>query len=609
MRDAPPIPPSLAPCVLHAGPVSLWFEPATLWTRWWRIGGVEILRAVYPAVRDTRWSTLRPQVGWLSREIGARRFSLVLSAVYGHPRPSLDLRLMLKGGDDGCVRICATGEVRRTFATNRTGLCVLHPAEVAGRACRLEHTDGSVEFSRLPQAVSPHQPFQRLRAIAHRSVAGRVEVRMEGDTFETEDQRNWTDASFKTYSRPLAEPFPYTLRRGARVEQSVVVRCTGHARRRPARAPQPEPVALKLSGIWRKPLSLGVGLTHRNSLPKALARRLDDLGLGHFRAELDVSSPDCVAEWSLIVTRMKVFRPGTALALTLLIPSSGGKLTELVRGIAAAPAPFPVRWTVLDRDTGTTTATTFCRVASLWTRHHLPGLLGGGVRGDFVGLNRHRPLIAGMEFACFGFDPQVHAFDDASVLETTTVHAELVRQASRLLGGLPIAVEPVTLGVPREAGGKATAADRRQFTPFAAVWTLASLSAIVAGGAVAATFHGTVGPTGLFADRAGASTPLARLFAACDIRAARRITSLRANHTSAASGLALRRADGLRLLIANHLPESSPVRIVGLPPGDASARIICAAGRDRPMLRRTGAQLHVALPARSIMQLDLPTPS
>ena len=29
---------------------------------------------------------------------------------------------------------------------------------------------------------------------------------MSGDSFEMEDHRNWTDASFKTYVRPLALP-------------------------------------------------------------------------------------------------------------------------------------------------------------------------------------------------------------------------------------------------------------------------------------------------------------------------------------------------------------------------------------------------------------------
>jgi len=50
---------------------------------------------------------------------------------------------------------------------------------------------------------------------------------MEGDTFETEDCRNWTDASFKTYVRPLARPWPYTRKAGEPVTQSIKVSLSG----------------------------------------------------------------------------------------------------------------------------------------------------------------------------------------------------------------------------------------------------------------------------------------------------------------------------------------------------------------------------------------------
>ena len=50
---------------------------------------------------------------------------------------------------------------------------------------------------------------------------------MEGDAFEMEDQRNWTDASYKTYVRPLALPWGYTLAKGSRHEQSVRLSFTG----------------------------------------------------------------------------------------------------------------------------------------------------------------------------------------------------------------------------------------------------------------------------------------------------------------------------------------------------------------------------------------------
>ena len=55
----------------------------------------------------------------------------------------------------------------------------------------------------------------------------RVTCRMEGDTFEMEDQRNWMDASYKTYVRPLALPWPYPIEQGHRFTQSVTLTVEG----------------------------------------------------------------------------------------------------------------------------------------------------------------------------------------------------------------------------------------------------------------------------------------------------------------------------------------------------------------------------------------------
>ena len=66
--------------------------------------------------------------------------------------------------------------------------------------------------------MSPHQPFLDIRAIRHEIAPGRaLEVRFEGEWFEMEDQRNWSDASFKTYSTPLSRALPAPIwRRGTR---------------------------------------------------------------------------------------------------------------------------------------------------------------------------------------------------------------------------------------------------------------------------------------------------------------------------------------------------------------------------------------------------------
>src|SRR3712207_13638 len=77
----------------------------------------------------------------------------------------------------------------------------------------------------------PYTTF--FRSLTHEAAPGlRVTCRLEGDTFEMEDQRNWTDASYKTYVRPLALPWPYKLDAGTELEQAVTVTVEG----RPAAA-------------------------------------------------------------------------------------------------------------------------------------------------------------------------------------------------------------------------------------------------------------------------------------------------------------------------------------------------------------------------------------
>jgi hypothetical protein len=48
-----------------------------------------------------------------------------------------------------------------------------------------------------------------------------MELTFEGDIFETEDQRNWTDSSYKTYSTPLSLPFPVSVTKGEKINQRI----------------------------------------------------------------------------------------------------------------------------------------------------------------------------------------------------------------------------------------------------------------------------------------------------------------------------------------------------------------------------------------------------
>ena len=49
----------------------------------------------------------------------------------------------------------------------------------------------------------------------------------EGDLFEMEDQRNWTDGSFKTYCTPLSLGYPFQALAGQSFKQKVTLRGRG----------------------------------------------------------------------------------------------------------------------------------------------------------------------------------------------------------------------------------------------------------------------------------------------------------------------------------------------------------------------------------------------
>ena len=200
---------------LKAGPLRADWVNGEL--RYVRCGAVEVLRRVYVAVRDCHWGTVPLRISNPEFEMGKDEFRL--SFVATHQQDEIDFRWQgtITGDAQGAITFTMDGAAQRDFLRNRIGLCVLHPLECAGQPCRIEHADGAIEDGRFPQFIAPHQPFKDIRAITHESVT----VRLTGDVFEMEDQRNWTDGSFKTYSTPLALPYPVMVQAGERIVQEM----------------------------------------------------------------------------------------------------------------------------------------------------------------------------------------------------------------------------------------------------------------------------------------------------------------------------------------------------------------------------------------------------
>src|SRR6201984_473531 len=215
-----------APRILEAGPLSAELDAGNL--RHIRYHGREMIRAISFIVRDKNWGTYAPKISQLEVQEAPGSFRVSYEAVV---EGEFCYSAVITGEANGSLSFSGTGNAISDFLTNRTGFVVLHPIEgVAGAACTVEHVDGRIEETKFPLLIDPVQPMRDLRAITHEFFPGiKVTCRMEGDTFEMEEQLKWTDASYKTYVRPLALPWPYLIAKGETIDQTVTLTVSGTA--------------------------------------------------------------------------------------------------------------------------------------------------------------------------------------------------------------------------------------------------------------------------------------------------------------------------------------------------------------------------------------------
>lgn len=207
------------------GPVSFTWQNGAI--RHLSVDGIEVLRGIGAVIRDGNWGThaLCTEEDITQRCASAIEFTYraVVSTDSASPQDSpleLDMHARV---DDAELDMRLAMTARERFVTCRSGLSVLLPlAGVVGSETEVAHSDGTTEMGRFPQHISPGQPFFDIRRLSFAPVPQRtIDLRFDGDVFEMEDQRNWSDASFKIYNRPLALPAPYTIETGETVTHRV----------------------------------------------------------------------------------------------------------------------------------------------------------------------------------------------------------------------------------------------------------------------------------------------------------------------------------------------------------------------------------------------------
>jgi D-apionolactonase len=536
---------------LRAGPLAATFSAGEL--RHVRLGGAEVAQRIYVAVRDRNWGTTPGRLENVSLHVGSREFRIVFDSI--HQQGSVDFRWRgtLTGTESGSISFTMDGKAHSTFLRNRIGFCVHHPLrESAGKPCVIETADGELEPAQFPEFVSPHQPFLNVRAITHEIAPGvRAEVRFLGEVFETEDHRNWTDANFKTYGTPLRLPFPVEVLAGTEVRQRVLITLQGASG-------TPEPlhdrmVRLRIADASGSRLPrIGLGMASEGRpLSRTELEALRRLKLSHLRVDLPLRG-DWRPELELAAAEARAI--GAKLEVGVTLPGDTRHLRDWT--------PVVDRWLVYRETEKATGAAAACELRAALGPEVF---LAVGTKAYFAELNRNRPVGDGWDAACFSVNPQVHAFDDESVMANASAQFDAVRSARRFLGGRPVVVSPVTLR-PRfnpDATGKVEPMepDPRQKLPFCAAWTLASLTALARAGSSSVTYFETRGAGGVL--DGGELYPVFRVLEAAGEFAGASVIACECSDESRVAALALECEGRRRMLIANLTSEPCEIAVAG----------------------------------------------
>lgn len=570
------------PLPLQAGPLTMIFEPDNGFLRYIRLGDHEVVRNIYGVVRDQNWNTIAWKVSNLKANVQNDSFDITFEVECRGREVHYVWKGAVRGRADGQISFTFDGEAKSNFLRNRIGLCVLHPIqECAGKAVTLEHTNGTKEQTSFPKQIAPLQPLCDVRSITQEVAAGvRAEIRFEGEVFETEDQRNYGDASFKTYSTPQDLPKPVAIKPGDRVNHKVTITLINPEQRKvlPVNQGRGAQLSISTTPVLARP-ALGVRMAkHGRPLSDIEAERIRALRLSHLRGDVTFSH-----DWR------QELRSASAQATQLRLPlqcavhlgaDPEAELTAFV-GEMDSVRPNVSLWIVYQHGHGMVPPEVAQLARRKLANHGAQILIGAGITPYFVEFNRNRPPTDSTALPCYPDNPQVHLRDPRTMIENIANILERTESASAITPQ-QVVVSPITLrpwhkvptGPDDAVDGQLPAdVDPRQMSLFGAAWALAHISQLALSPHVhSATYFETTGWRGLMETETGSALPekffsipgsvfpVYHVFAA--MAGFNRVCPTHSTHPLQVQGLTLLEAQNRkRILVANLLPEEQEIKI------------------------------------------------
>lgn len=500
-RSVPP------PVVLVAGQLRAEMDGCDLRSVTW--GGTEVIQRLYMAVRDAPWNTVPGELSGCGIYQGPTEFRLTWHQRHRDAQIDVAWEGLVHGRADGSLVYEMKATAGTSFRYAKIGLNVHHaPSVYLGRGYRARAKAGMIQAV-LPELIAPQlikdgsltAMFDYFDELTFELDDCEATFSFEGDQFEMQDHRNWSDANYKTYGTPLSFGFPRDAAAGETFWQRITVRLNGNPAPRdpdPTVRLAPKPTRLALPAVGHRATDLAPSV-------QPLLRRISP---DYLRVEIAAAG-----EAMRVLGEVRQITGGaTPLEVVFLLPpddAEGG-----ARQVVAALTPDVkdvVRVVILASSEGfsefkgATAPALGQAVMSAFASEGLDLPVFSGTDQFFNELNRSRPDYAGLSGVTFALNPQVHAADDRSLMQNTGSLPYMAVSCRALYPDRELAVGPVHLVGPNgpfpaglPAPGEPPAGlDARHWSLFGAAWTVGMLEAAVRAGVDHMTLYDVAGPRGL----------------------------------------------------------------------------------------------------------------
>ena len=445
--------------------------------------GVQLIDLLYTAIRPLDWSTLKADEYSADVQIIGSDCVITITEVFAGALAA-QAKITLSSSNTFSVGYELKG--LSEYQVSRWGVCFcLNTADWMGSSVASSGNTYSLAKDISPQRVIDGV-FQGLFPASNEMhfVAPDnryLKVVSNGKVLEAEDQRNWTDNTYKIYSGALSEPFPFSMNAGAVWTQSANFE-VGVPKRIEA-----DPTKILVREIEALP-SIGLQLNADPLLsPDDLEKAFVLLEIDHLRINEESLTSQKIATTAA---------NGLILEVALLSSNSGDVLKAEVLQLSER-VPAGSRLLIQREGRNVVDETDLPKNESLNT--YIPG-------SDAFLVDLQKPKNSFGKSVSYSIAPTVHSFDTETIFKTLFTQQESINFAQKYVAP-QVFISPITFST---RGNPHSGHYRDQRLTYAepemalhirtiegAAWTLGSIFALASAGAFSGSWHELFGEFGI----------------------------------------------------------------------------------------------------------------